>query len=48
MRKDSRMDTQTERDVTQLKIAFHSNVNAATNELSESMLGNTIRWNSEM
>jgi len=45
MRTDSKTDRLT--DMTQL-IAFHSYVNAATNELSESVLGNTIRWNSEM
>jgi hypothetical protein len=43
---NGRLDRQ--RDMTQLIIAFHSYVNAATNELSESVLGNTSRWTSQM
>jgi len=37
-----------QRDITQLIIAFHSYVNAAANELSDSVLGNTSRWTSQL
>jgi len=41
-----RTDGQT--DMTQLIITFHSYVNAATNELSDSVLGNASRWTSQL
>ena len=40
--------TDRRRDMTQLIIAFHSFVNAATNEHSDLVLGNTSRWTSQL